>query len=238
MTVHRCTSQHETASIQFNSCKIWVLIILCVYTRYIEKFRICCVTFHLIALNIQLRFTGVPDCGQYSLLDPNLKRDDITTELVQGVESLCGCGFNTSFVSNPFLQCFDEDSPKHVTYRAVLVETSQATTVELVSYIKQWIQNTQRVVVQSFALGIDTTCPAVVIVDFNSPECPKTIDVRSTSIPGDIGGIIGGVVAGVFVLVVIVAAVVVIVLLVVRQRRIGSTDVQTNKTKLVFLLRL
>ena len=194
----------------------------------------------LIALNIQLRFAGVPDCGQYSLLDPNLKRDDITTGLVQGVEGLCGCGFNTSFVSNPFLQCFDEDSPKHVTYRAVLVETSQATTVELVSYIKQWIQNTQRVVVQSFALGIDTTCP-VVIADFNSPECPRAIDVRSTSpppIPGDIGSIIGGVVAGVFVLVVIVAAVVVIVLLVVRHRRIGSTDVQNNKTKLVFLLRL
>ena len=125
-----------------------------------------------------------------------------------------------------------------MTYRAVLVETSQATTVELVSYIKQWIQNTQRVVVQSFALGIDTTCPAVVIADFNSPECPRAIDVRSTSIPGDIGSIIGGVVAGVFVLVVIVAAVIVIVLLVVRQRRIGSTDVQNNKTKLVFLLRL
>ena len=197
----------------------------------------------LIALNIQLRFAGVPDCGQYSLLDPNLKRDDITTGLVQGVERLCGCGFNTSFVSNPFLQCYDEDSPKHVTYRAVLVETSQATTVELVSYIKQWIQNTQRVVVQSFALGINTTCP-VVIVDFNSPECPEAIDVRSTSpppidpVPSDIGSIIGGVVAGVFVLVVIVAAVIVIVLLVVRQRRIGSTDVQTNKTKLVFLLRL
>ena len=207
-----------------------------------EKFRIFCVTF-IIALNIQLRFTGVPDCGQYSLLDPNLKTDDITTELVQGVESQCGCGFNISFVSNPFLQCFDEDSPKHVTYRAVLVETSQATTVELVSYIKQWIQNTQRVVVQSFRLGINTTCP-VVIADLDSPECPEAIDVRSTSpppinpLPSDIGSIIGGVVVGVFVLVVVVAAVIVIVLLVVRQRRIGSTDVQTNKTKLVFLLRL
>ena len=192
----------------------------------------------LVALNIQLRFNGILNCQEYTTCETRQKTDDITTELVQGVESLCGCGFDTSFVSNPFLQCFDEDSPKHVTYRAVLVETSQATTVELVSYIKQWIQNTQRVVVQSFALGIDTTCPAVVIVDFNSPECPRAIDVRSTSIPSDIGSIIGGVVAGMFVLVVIVAAVIVIVLLVVRQRRIGSTDVQNNKTKLVFLLRL
>ena len=197
----------------------------------------------LVALNIQLRFNGILNCQEYTTSETSQKTDDITTELVQGVKSLCGCGFNTSFVSNPFLQCFDEDSPKHVTYRAVLVETSQATTVELVSYIKQWIQNTQRVVVQSFRLGINTTCP-VVIVDLDSPECPEAIDVRSTSppptdpLPSDIGSIIGGVVAGVFVLVVIVAAVIVIVLLVVRQRRIGSTDVQNNKTKLVFLLRL
>ena len=151
------------------------------------------------------------------------------------------CGFNTTFIPDTFLQCFNEDSPQHVTYRAVLRETNNATTVQLVSYIKQWIQNTQRVVVQSFALEINTTCP-VVIIDFNSPECPEAINVRTTSTPptvtGDIGGIIGGVVAGVFVLVVIVAAVIVIVIVLVgmRHRKTGSKDVQNNKTRLVFIL--
>ena len=139
--------------------------------------------------------------------------------------------------------CFNEDSPQHVTYRAVLRETSQISAVQLVSYIEQWTVDSQRFVVQGVSLGINTTCP-LVIADVNGPECPRAIDVRSTSppyidpLPSDIGSIIGGVVAGVFVLVVIVAAVIVIVLLVVRHRRVGSKDVQNNKTKLVFLLRL
>ena len=186
----------------------------------------------LVALNIQLRFNEVLDCGEYTLLDPNLKTDDITAGLAQGVKSLCGCGFTTTFISNPFLQCFD-DSPQHVTYRAVLWETNTTTTVQLVSYIKQWTESTQSLVVQSVRLSINPTCPTV-IVDFNSPECPQAIDVRSTSppptnpLPGDI---IGGVVAGVFVIVIIVAAVIAIILLVVRQR--CNKNDHTDITKLV-----
>ena len=123
------------------------------------------------------------------------------------------------------------------------METSQTSTVELISYIEQWIENAQRVVIQGVRLGINTTCPTT-IVDFNSLECPQAINVRSTPppptvtdpiapLPGDIGDIIGGVVAGVFVLVVIVAAVIVIVLVGMRHRKTVSKDVQNNKTKLV-----
>ena len=196
-----------------------------------------CISIVPSALNIQFRFNGVPDCGQYTLLDPNLKTHDVTTGLVQGVESLCGCGFNTAFISSPSLQCFD-DSPQHVTYRAVLTETNNATTVQIVSYIKQWTASTQSLVVQSVRLGINTTCPTV-IIDFNSPECPQATSPPPTNpLPGDIGGIIGGVVAGVFVLVVIVAAVIVIVLVGVRHRKTGSKDVQNNTRKLVFSLTL
>ena len=178
------------------------------------------------ALNIQLRFNGILNCREYTLLDPDQKTLDITTGLAQGVESLCGCGFTTTFISSPSLQCFD-DSPQHVTYRAVLTETNNATTVQLVSYIKQWTASTQSLVVQSVRLGINTTCPSV-IIDFNSPECSQATSPPPTNpLPGDIGGIIGGVVAGVFVLV-ILAAVIVIVLLVVRYRKTGSKAVQNN----------
>ena len=183
-----------------------------------------------VALNIQLRFNGIPNCGQYTLLDPIQKISDITSGLTQGVEMICGCGFSNAFVSNPFLKCFNEDSPQHVTYRAVLRETNNATTVQLMAYIEQWTTSTQSLVVQGFSLGINTTC-AVVILSIDSPECLRDID----PLPGDSGGIIGGVVAGVFVLVVIVAAVIVIALVGVRCRKTGSKDVQNNKTRLVFL---
>ena len=136
-----------------------------------------------------------------------------------------------------------------MTYRAVLTETNNATTVQLVSYIKQWTASTQTLVVQSVRLGINTTCP-VVIIDFNSPECPEAINVQSTSppptvtdpiaplptdpLPGNNGAIIGGMVAGVFVLVIIVAAVIVIVLVGVRHRKSGSKDVKNNTRMSVF----
>ena len=114
------------------------------------------------------------------------------------------------------------------------METDNATTVELVSYIEQWSTDTQSLVVRSVRLGINTTCP-VIIVDFNSPECPE--DPPRVYLSGDIRSIIiGGAIAGVLVLVVFVAAVIVILLLVVRHRKTGSKNVQTKDTKLVFLL--
>lgn len=131
-----------------------------------------------------------------------------------------------------------------MTYRAVLKETSGRTTIQLLSYIEQWIQNhAKSIVIQNVHLSLNTTCP-VVIPDLDSPECPMTINVRSTSPPqtdpldhhGDIGGIIGGVVAGVVVLVAVVVTVIMITLLVLRRhkqlrfmiRYIGSI-VQNNR---------
>ena len=185
------------------------------------------------ALNIQLRFIGVRDCGQYTLIDPMLKTNDITTGLSNGINNLCNCGFNASFITNAFLRCFNEDSPQHVTYRAILSETNIAMTVELVSYIKQWATATQSLVVQSVQLGINSTCP-VVITDINSRECPQAIENRiihpTTSPPasssnGDnvsdsaIGGAIGGVL---FVL--LIAAAVVVLVVVVKCRKTKSLN--------------
>ena len=178
------------------------------------------------ALNIQIRFYGILNCREYTISEPKQKTDDITAGLAEGIESLCGCGFNTTFITNTFLQCFNDDSPQHVTYRAVLMETDHTTTVELVSYIKQWTTDTQSLIVHSVRLDINTTCP-VVIVDFNSPECSEA--PSADTLHGDNGSIIGGAIAGVLVLVAIVAAVIVIVL-VARHHKTGSKNVQNNKT--------
>lgn len=74
-----------------------------------------------------------------------------------------------------------KDSPQHVTYRAILSKTNNTSSVELVSYIEQWITATQSIVVESVELNINTTCP-LVIRDFSSPECPEAIDRRRATL--------------------------------------------------------
>ena len=147
------------------------------------------------------------------------------------MESLCGCGFSTAFVSNTFLKCSDDGSPNHVTYRAVLAETDLTTAVELVSYIEQWDANTHSLVIQSVQLGINTTCPVIIADLLDSPECPEV-----TSAPTD-GGvnvfIVVGAVVGVLFVLLIAAVVVILVLLVSvrKQRKTGSLDVNTTIAK-------
>ena len=58
-----------------------------------------------------------------------------------------------------------------------------------------------------------------------------------TAVGDPTAGIAAGIVVA-LVFVIIIIMVIVVIVLVLRQRRIGSTDVQNNKTKLVFLLRL
>ena len=146
------------------------------------------------------------------------------------MESLCGCGFSTAFVSNTFLKCSDDGSPNHVTYRAVLAETDLTTAVELVSYIKQWDANTHSLVVQSVQLGINTTCPVVIADLLDSPECSE---VTSAPTGGDNVFIISGVIVGVLFVLLIAAVVVILVLFVSvrKQRKTGSLDVHTTIAK-------
>ena len=170
-----------------------------------------------------------------------LKTNDITTGLSNGINNLCSCGLNTSIITNAFLRCFNEDSPQHVTYRAILSETDLITTVELVSYIKQWATATQSLVVQSVQLGINSTCP-VVITDFNSRECPQAIENRvihpTTSPPASSSSgdnvsdsAVGGAIGGVLFVLLIAAAVVVVLVVVIKCRKTKSLNEQISTAK-------
>ena len=83
---------------------------------------------------IQLRLTKISDCLEYSQSNSKQKVDDITNRLVQEVVGQCQCQFDSRYITDSGLRCFDE-SPQHITYRAVLSETNQTSTVELGSYI-------------------------------------------------------------------------------------------------------
>ncbi len=103
---------------------------------------------HSTGLHIQLGLEGITNCRVYTELDADMKTDDITNSLTQGIESQCACGFNSFLILNPFMVCFDA-SPSHVTYRAVLTGTESVSTIQLARLMEQWVENDPIVVVQS-----------------------------------------------------------------------------------------
>ncbi len=196
-------------------------------------------TPHSTGLHIQLGLEGITNCRVYTEQDADMKTDDITNSLTQGIESQCACGFNSSLILNPFIVCFD-DSPSHVTYRAVLTGTESVSTIQLARLMEQWVENDPIVVVQSAGLSVTNSCP-IVIANLNSPECPEDITNRTQvatptattspteSVVVNVGAVAGGVVAGVLAIAVLVL-IVIVVLLLLRQRRSGSKDMSDEKT--------
>ncbi len=166
----------------------------------------------------------------YTEEDADMKTDDITSHITQSIESLCACGFSSSLISNSFIVCFD-DSPSHVTYRALLTGSESVSAIRLARIIEQWIENDPIVVVQSAGLSVTNSCP-VVIANHNSPECPENITNRiemanptSTTSPTSSAAVAGGVVAGVLA----IAMLGIVVLLLLRHLRYGSKDMSDEK---------
>ncbi len=198
-------------------------------------------TPHSTGLHIQLRLEGITNCRVYTEQDADMKTDDITNSLTQGIESQCPCGFNSSLILNSFMVCFDA-SPSHVTYRAVLTGSESVSTIQLARLMEQWVENDPIVVVQRAGLSVTNSCP-IVIANLNSPECPEDITNRTQmatptssiatpslteSVVVSVGAVAGGVVAGVLAIAVLVL--IVIVLVMWRQRRSGSKDMSDEKT--------
>ena len=206
-------------------------------------------TPHSTGLHIQVGLEGITNCRVYTEQDADMKTDDITNSLTQGIESQCACGFNSSLILNSFMVCFD-DSPSHVTYRAVLTGSESISTIQLARLMEQWVENDPIVVVQSAGLSVTNSCP-IVIANLNSPECPEDITNRTQmatptssmatptssiattspteSVVVNVGAVAGGVVAGVLAIAVLVL-IVIVVLLLLRLRRSGSNDMSDKKT--------
>ena len=160
---------------------------------------------------IQLRLTNIPSCKAYSVSNSRQKVNDIENALAHNVAGLCGCEFNSTLLSNSQLRCFDE-SPQVVIFRSQLSETSQTSTTELVSYIEQWIGNSEGVIVDAVFLGFETKC-SLVINSLDAVECPGPSPQN-----GCLGGIVGGVVAAVLLFTLVVVAMVILIVFLYKQR--------------------
>ena len=188
-------------------------------------------SFISAGLNIQVRFILNSNCGDYVQSETMAKTNDITNQLSVGVEHLCGCGFNYNLLSDQFIRCFD-DSPQHVTYRAVLTGAPTISTVELASLVNQWIRDSGRIVVQSAQFTLSNDCP-LVIADVAGPECPGDLTNRTASETSNgntvnIGAVVGGVVSDVLALVITVVLAAVVVVLAIRYRRSRSKHINAK----------
>ncbi|XP_064387615.1 uncharacterized protein LOC135335886 isoform X2 [Halichondria panicea] len=173
------------------------------------------------SLHIQLRLIISSNCGAYTQSETAVKTSDITNEFSHGVNELCQCGFNTFLISRPFIRCF-ENSPNHVTYRAVLSSSQTISALIIGSFIDQWSKETPSIIVQSAGLRINSTCP-VIIANPDSPECPEDLTNRTLIITANtdntlsIGAVIGIVIGS---LALILALLVAVILLVALRYRI------------------
>ncbi len=185
----------------------------------------------IAGLHIQLRLIISSNCGAYTQSETTVKTSDITNELSHRVDQLCQCGFNISLISRPFIRCF-ENSPNHVTYRAVL---SSSKTLTIFSFIDRWSKETPSIIVQSAGLRINSTCP-VIIANPDSPECPEDLTNRTLIITVNtdntpllsVGAVIGIVIGS---LALIVALLVIVILLVaLRCQRYKSKTLCINES--------
>ena len=85
--------------------------------------------------------------------------------------------------------------------------------MELVSYIEQWIGDSEGVVVEGVFLGFQTTC-SVVINSLDEVECLGD----STDANDNSGGIVGGVIAAVLLFILVVVAIVTLIVFIKKQR--------------------
>ena len=141
------------------------------------------------------------------------KIEDIENALTRNIARLCRCEFNSTLVLNSHLRCFDE-SPQIVTFRSQLSETSQTSTVELVSYIELWISDTEGVIVDGMFLGFQSTC-SLVINSLDAVECPG----GSTDANDNLGGVVGGVMAAVLLFILVGVAIVTLIVFNIKKQR-------------------
>ena len=171
------------------------------------------------ALFIQLRLNNVPNCKTYSVTNSLQRIDNIVTTLAQNIVRRCeDCQFNSTFLSDSQLRCFDE-SPQIVTFRTQLSGTTQTSTVELVSYIELWISDSEGVVVEGVFLGFQTTC-SLVINSLDAVECPG----GSTDANDNLGGIVGGVMVAVLLFILVVLAIVTLIVFIKKQRTLARSQ--------------
>ena len=124
--------------------------------------------------------------------DEEIKLADITSAVVDNINSRCGCGFTADRVLNGAFQCFSSNADS-VTFRAHLLGLADVTSTTLATYIAEWVATNPTVLLRNVHLLLDSNCQDEVIIDdIQGPECEQTKSKSSSLGTGAVAGITAG----------------------------------------------
>ena len=143
----------------------------------------------------------------------NLKLQDTMQQISIEIIAHCnGCDQSLLAITMGAFRCFP-GSESAVTYRALLSETYEISSLELQQIIERWISSGRAIVVLSLVLRADPLCP-VVVTDVNDAECmvtspPGTGEPDSNAIAVIVGGASGAALGMVLIIGLVIVVIVV-----------------------------
>ena len=156
--------------------------------------------------------------------DTDLKLEDIKQQTLTEIKFVCSqCDPSSLSITEGVFRCFP-GSESAVTYRALLHETYQISSLELEVILARWVSSGRAIVVQSLVLQAQQSCP-IVVADANDAECrissPTSRETEETgSASNSVAVIIGGTSGAVLGVVLIVGLmIIVLVVTIVKQKQ-------------------
>ena len=141
------------------------------------------------------------------------KLQDIMQQTLTEITAGCNeCDSSLISITMGVFRCFP-GSESAVTYRALLHETYQISSLELQQIIARWISSGRAIVVQSLVLRAEQSCP-VVVSNVNDVECmigspPSDSESTSNTVAVVVGGV-SGATLGVVVLIGLIIIIIII----------------------------
>ena len=123
----------------------------------------------------RLYLKNIKSCYDWISRDTKEKVQDINDEIIRGIKRVCNNIIQTENIignrNGHGYKC-NNNEDDHVLYHALLLNTSEANTTELVSCLDQWIKDpsTVTVLVDGLELGINKDCSGV--KDDQTIDCP------------------------------------------------------------------
>ena len=172
-----------------------------------------------VGIIIQIPF-GELDCVLFRSSESPHKIEDFSREMAKNIQKFCSCQFNSNLLLDSRFECI-ADSPKIVIFQSQLSGTNRLSAAELVQYVEQWINSTNRLLVYGAYVFIYRSCN-LLATNFESIDCPitgqdhKEPKEEKSIEPVVIGGVLGG---GLLVILMVIVIVIGVVFLYIKKQK-------------------
>ena len=160
-------------------------------------------------------------------------KQQAATEIIAGCSR---CDQSVISITAGVFRCFP-GSESAVTYRALLHESCQISSLELRQIIERWISSQKAIVVRSLVLKADPSCP-VVVEDVNDPECviQDASDPHSSTSSNTVAIIVGGASGAMLGAILLIGVVVIVMTVAIIKHRQTMAKLVRNETKYAIII--